>query len=247
MAKESVIVFDGEDKFIAKKDKHYDKSTGFSNYVGAAGELITAPQAEAQMPTTADGAVFNQYMASQNTSLDLPVSSDPDFCQKAQQFISTNGDGRATPDQVMQVYNEFQRVCVRPTEEDTSFVEPSWETLSCDEIDEKLRQLNETLVVSRMAQAIRARYENAIANGTRVKAEKCGLNPPALGDVPPTPTPTPTPTPSPTGVSLSNLGVAPKAAPKAGGGEKKEEKKSNLWIWLLVAAGAVILLSGDKK
>ena len=40
MAKESVIVFDGEDKFIAKKNKQYNKFTGYGNYVGAEGEEI---------------------------------------------------------------------------------------------------------------------------------------------------------------------------------------------------------------
>ena len=215
MAKESVIVFDGEDQFIAKKAMQYDKQTGFGNFVGAGGDTSTTP----------DGAVFNQYIASQNTSLVIPNVSDTDFCVKAQQFIATNGDGRATPDQVMQVY----------------FVEPEWETLSCDEIDEKLRSLNETMTVSRLVESVRIKYETAIANGNRVKTEKCGVNPPALPDVPPTP-------PTTTNVPLNNLGVPP-AKPKAsqGGGQKEEKKGSNFLIWVLVAAAAYMLLSSNKK
>ena len=244
MAKESVIVFDGEDKFIAKKDKQYDKSTGFSNYVGAGGETLQSPPTETAMPTTADGALFNQYIASQNTSLDVPVSSDPDFCSKAQEFLSNNGGGRATPEQVMQVYNEFQRVCVRPAEDDNSFVEPNWATLSCDEIGAKITELENTLATSRMVEKLRAKYETAVANGKSAQTEKCGVNPPALPDVPPAPTPTPTPI-----VSLTNLGVAPQSGAAAGGGgaEKEEKKRSNLWIWLVVGAGLLYLLSKDKN
>lgn len=231
MAKESVIVFDGEDQFIAKKAMQYDKQTGFGNFVGAGGDTSTTP----------DGAVFNQYIASQNTSLVIPNVSDTDFCVKAQQFIATNGDGRATPDQVMQVYNDFQNTCVRPTEDVEPFVEPEWETLSCDEIDEKLRSLNETMTVSRLVESVRIKYETAIANGNRVKTEKCGVNPPALPDVPPTP-------PTTTNVPLNNLGVPP-AKPKAsqGGGQKEEKKGSNFLIWVLVAAAAYMLLSSNKK
>lgn len=230
MAKESVIVFDGEDKFIAKKGTQYDKFSGFGNSVGAGGEIATTPE----------GAAFNQYIASQNTSLVIPSVSDTDFCVKAQQFISTNGDGRATPEQIMQVYNDFQATCVRPSEDVEPFVEPDWATLSCDEIDEKLRSLNETMTVSRLVETVRVKYENAIANGNRIKAEKCGINPPALPDVPPTP--------PPTNVTLTNLGVPP-AKPKApsGGGQKEEKKGTNFLIWVLVAAAAYMLLSSDKK
>jgi hypothetical protein len=50
-------------------------------------------------------------------------------------------------------------------------------------------------------------------------------------------------------VSLTNLGVAPQSGAAAGGGgaEKEEKKRSNLWIWLVVGAGLLYLLSKDKN
>lgn len=245
MAKESVIVFDGEDKFIAKKNKQYNKFTGYGNYVGAEGEASLGAQPNTTSSTTADGAIFNQYIASQNASVVIPNATDVDFCQKAQEFLRTNGNGLATPDQIMGVYNQFQATCVRPQqEEQNSFTEPDWNSLSCDEIQAKINSINDLLSVSRLLPELRASYENALANGNRVKVEKCGITPPTLPDTPPT-----NPTPVLSGVSLTNLGVPPKSggAQGGGGGEKEEEKKSNLWIWLVVAAGLVILFSKDNK
>ncbi len=244
MAKESVIVFDGEDKFIAKKNKQYNKFSGYGNFVGAEGEASQGAQPNTTSSTTADGAIFNQYIASQNASVVIPNATDSDFCQKAQEFLRTNGNGLATPDQIMGVYNQFQATCVRPQqEEQNAFTEPDWNSLSCDEIQAKINSINDLLSVSRLLPEVRVNYENAIANGNRVKAEKCGMTPLALPDVPPT-----NATPILSGVSLTNLGVRPSSGATQGGGEEKEEeKKSNLWIWLVVAAGVVLLFSKDNK
>lgn len=234
MAKESVIVFAGEDKFIAKKDRDFNKQTGFSNLVGANGENVV-PQEITPNPLTPPDKVA------------IPISTDSDFCEKAQQFISTNGNGTATPDEVMSVYAAFQAICQRPQPD----VEPSlltidWASLSsCDELASKIKELEDLLATSRMPQDQRARYEAALERGRTAQNEKCGVTPPALPDVPPPP---PTP-PKGTGVVLSGLGVPPARGGGApsGGGEKKVEKKSNLWIWLIVAAGAYLLLSSNKK
>ena len=238
MAKESVIVFAGEDKFIAKKDRDFNKQTGFSNLVGANGENIVSQDITPNPLTPPDKVA-------------LPIPSEADFCTKAQQFISTNGNGTATPDEVMRVYADFQANCQRPQ----SDVEPSlltidWATIaSCDELASKIKELEDLLATSRMPQDQRARYEAALERGRMAQTEKCGVTPPVLPDLPPPPTPTPTP-PTGTGVVLSGLGGPPArggGAPASGGGEKKIEKKSNMWIWLIVAAGAYLLLSSDKK
>ena len=239
MAKERVIVFDGEDKFIAKKGKEFNKITGFANVVGAEGETISNI-ASPETPTTVSDALV------------IPNPSDADFCTKADEFIRTNGGGRATPDVVMQVFSQFQANCQRPQPD----VEPTlltidWDSLSCDEINTKIQAIQDLLAVARMVGEERARYEAALERGNAAKVQKCGVTPPALPDVPPPPTPAPLPAPTPKPASpLVNLGVPPArggAASGGGSGDKKEEKKSNLWIWLLVAAGAYLLLSSDKK
>lgn len=232
MAKESVIVFAGEDKFIAKKDRDFNKQTGFSNLVGANGDNVL-PQEITPNPLTPPDKVA------------VPSPTDSDFCEKAQQFISTNGNGTATPDEVMSVYAAFQANCQRPQPDvEPSLLTVDWASLSsCDEVTAKVRDLENLLATSRMPQDQRARYEAALERGRMAQTEKCGVTPPALPDVPP-----PTP-PTGTGVVLSGLGVPPARGGGApsGGGEKKVEKKSNLWIWLIVAAGAYLLLSSNKK
>lgn len=234
MAKESVIVFAGEDKFIAKKDRDFNKQTGFSNLVGANGDNVV-PQEITPNPLTPPDKVA------------VPSPTDSDFCEKAQQFISTNGNGTATPDEVMSVYAAFQANCQRPQPDvEPSLLTVDWASLSsCDEVTAKVRDLENLLATSRMPQDQRARYEAALERGRMAQTEKCGVTPPALPDVPPPP---PTP-PTGTGVVLSGLGVPPARGGGApsGGGEKKVEKKSNLWIWLIVAAGAYLLLSSNKK
>jgi hypothetical protein len=227
MAKETVIVFDGEDKFIATKNKEYDKVTGFANVVGA-GE---------NTPSTAES------LFTPPEKMPIPSPSDSAFCEKAEYFIRTNGNNTATPEEVMQVAASFRQNCQRPTPD----VEPSllvinWASLSCDEITAKIKEIEDLLAVSRMPLEERARYEAAVERGKEAKVEKCGITPPALPDLPPPPTPTPTPKPI-----LSGLGIPPKRSGGADGGGQQEKKKSNLWIWLLVAAGAYLLLSGDKK
>jgi len=230
MAKESVIVFDGEDKFIAKKDRDFNKQTGFSNLVGANGE------------STASDITPNPLTPPDKVAVPSPIDSD--FCSRAQVFISTNGNGTATPQEVMQVYSDFQANCQRPQPDvEPALLTVDWASLSCDEIASKAKEIEDLLSVSRMPQEQRARYEAALERARMSQTEKCGVTPPALPDLPPPPPKLP-----PTGVVLSGLGVPPaRGGAPSGGGEKKVEKKSNLWIWLLIAAGAYFLLSSDKK
>jgi hypothetical protein len=240
MAKESVIVFDGEDKFIAPREKEFDKIVGFANVVGQNDTRDVAapvtPQDEAPTPTPSPAQMA------------LPVPSDADFCERAEAYIRTNGGGSASPSDIMEVANNFRANCQRPPSEvRPELLTVNWSSLSCDEIDAKIREIQDFLAVVRIVPEERSRYEASVERGMAAKTEKCGVTPPSLPDVPPTPTPTPTPKPTPI---LAGLGIPPSkgGAAGGGGGEKpQEKKKSNLWIWLLVAAGAYLLLSGDKK
>ena len=205
--RERVIVFDGEDKFIVKKNHTYNSATGDMRYVGPKADRIAAPK---------DGTV------------DLAPPSVPILVDNPPQNPPTLPLDTITPE---------------------PFQAPNWASLDCEQIDAELSNIRQFLSTVRMPAEALAPYQSAIQDGERQKASKCGINPPALPDVPPTPTPTPTPRPLPA-VPLVNLGQPPRggAAGGAGGGEKKpeEKKKSSLLLWILIAIGAAYLL-GDKK
>lgn len=253
--KERVVVFDGEDKFIAKKDRIYDKSTGKS-YGGK----------------NPEGDRFKQYMLEKQKGCVVPELGDPDFCKKAEQFIKTRGEGKATPEQVWKVHSLFQDNCVEkpkeksaagdiqtppiipdlPTSSTLTF--PDWESLDCDSIEREIAALQQTLLTSRFSGEMVDLYNAAISRGTAVKAQKCGIAPPVLGDTPlPPASPTPrTPSPilvNPLGVSLSasTLGAQPNSASqtKSDSGDKK--KSSNLLIWILLGGAVIYLLTSNKK
>ena len=254
--KERVVVFDGEDKFIAKKDRIFDKSKGKS-YSG----------------NNPEGDRFKQYMLEKQKGCVVPELGDPDFCKKAEQFIKTRGEGKATPEQVWKVHSLFQDNCVEkpkeksaagdiqtppiipnlPTSSTPTF--PDWESLDCDSIEREIAALQQTLLTSRFSANVVDLYNTAISRGTAVKAQKCGIAPPVLGDNPLPPVdapPAPRPTPvvvNPLGVSLSasSLGMQPNSGSqtKSDTGEKK--KSSNLLIWLLVGGALIYLITSQKK
>lgn len=253
--KERVVVFDGEDKFIAKKDRIYDKSTGKS-YGGK----------------NPEGDRFKQYMLEKQKGCVVPELGDPDFCKKAEQFIKTRGEGKATPEQVWKVHSLFQDNCVEKPKEksaagdiqtppiipnlptSTTPTFPDWESLDCDSIEREIAALQQTLLTSRFSGEMVDLYNAAISRGTAVKAQKCGIAPPVLGDTPlPPASPTPrTPSPisvNPLGVSLSasTLGTQPNSASqtKSDSGDKK--KSSNLLIWILLGGAVIYLLTSNKK
>lgn len=256
MKREKVVVFDGEDKFIAPKNRVYNKKIGKSEFVG----VVESPEGDKAPVTTIDGDAFNDYMRKKDLPAVMPSPSEPDFCAKAQAFIQTNGDGRATPEQIMQVYQLFQDNCVEkpkevkpvesdsppptpPQEEEPVF--PSWETLDCETLANEISRLQQTLSVSRFSEAIRGKYEAAIAQGKALQDSRCPKAPPVLGSLPTTS--------APLGVSLSvpTLGKPPVRAGGAaggGGGEKEPEPKkgSNWLLWLLIG-GTVLYFVTRKK
>lgn len=256
MKREQVVVFDGEDKFIAPKSRTYNKKIGKSEFVG----VVESPEGNKAPISTIDGDAFNDYMRKKDLPAVLPSPSEPDFCAKAQAFIQTNGDGRATPEQIMQAYQMFQDNCVekpkevKPVESDSpppvtpdeeQPVFPVWETLDCETLASEISRLEQTMTVSKLSESIRGKYETAISQGKSLQDTRCPKAPPVLGSMPSSS--------SPLGVSLSapNLGKPPAklgGAPAGGGGEEKEEpKKGTNWLLWLLIGGATLYFVTRKK
>lgn len=246
MRKERVVVFDGEDKFIMPRKKTYDVAKGVAYDVSVAAD------------DTKEGAAFKEYMLKKDSEVSLPSPSDADFCAKIKGFISTNGEGRATPDDIMRAYQLFQDNCVEKpaaptpvqTEQPTTEpVFPDWQSLDCDTIESEIRRLENELTVIRTTPEARTRIENAVAAGKAERDRKCQRNPPPLGVVDTPPPPPPALLPSGVSLSTPTLGQPPK--PKggaAGGGEKEPEPKkgSNWLIWVLLGGAALYFLTRKR-
>lgn len=261
MNKERVIVFDGEDKFIApRKVAHTAKKI----------------KSNSNAPLSKEGEIFKAFMRKQGTPVVIPSPSEADFCKRMEAFIKTNGDGRATPEMVMKAVQLFQENCIEKPKQDKAEVAetgemtpretptdvpvetppaldfPNWEIFECDALDREIANLEQTLTTSRFTPEIRAQYEAAIAAAKAVRDTKCLRNPPALPDVPPTPTGgtlPPTVVLPPSGVSLSTptLGKPPMGGSISNGGAKDEPKKGSNWlIWALLAGAALYLLTRKK-
>jgi hypothetical protein len=243
MRKERVVVFDGEDKFIKPRTKIYDRSKGVAYEASVAGE-------------TKEGVAFKEYMLKKDSVVALPSPSDADFCAKIRDFISTNGEGKATPDDIMKAYQLFQDNCVEkpapPTQTEqptTEPVFPDWQSLDCDTIDNEIRRIENELAVIRTTSEVRTRYENAVAAGRAEKERKCMRNPPPLGVVDTPPPPPPTLLPSGVSLSTPTLGQLPKpkAMPLEDGGSKPEPNKGSNWlIWVLLGGAALYFLTRKR-
>lgn len=109
MSKEQVIVFDGEDKFIAPREISYDVRRGVS--IGADGT---------ETPNTSEGDIFKAYMAADGQTVSLPSPIEPDYCVQLENFIVTRGGGLATPEQIMEAHQLFLTNCVQTTSTTTS-------------------------------------------------------------------------------------------------------------------------------
>jgi hypothetical protein len=110
--KQSVVVFDGEDKFIKPRSVSYDLKAGKSEYVGLMEEQITEKPNE--RPADAPPYGYN------TGTFVMPDPSDPEFCNKVKQYINTRGNGTATPDAIMSAYNAFNRFCKTDTTDTTT-------------------------------------------------------------------------------------------------------------------------------
>lgn len=232
--KERVIVFDGEDKFISAKGNSEDSQL------------------------SPEGARFKKYMLNQSTPVVIPNPSDSDFCEKAELFIKTNCGGKATPQQVWDVHELFQKYCLKKGEKESPSDEknkeeiksdndlkfPDWNNIDCDTIAKEIKRLEDILLTARLPMDVLAQYKSAIDDGKNVQAKKCTLETPTMPSDPEA-------TSSfPSFVSLSNpnLGIPP------GVKEKKEipliDKKSNnnyLVIAAIALIGAYFIISKNNK
>jgi len=100
--KESVVVFDGEDKFIKPRTRTFDLKAGKSEYVGLSEENPSG-----------------QYGYNMGTFV-MPDPSDPKFCETVKEYINTRGNGTATPDALMSAYNAFNQFCKGETPSTTT-------------------------------------------------------------------------------------------------------------------------------
>lgn len=105
MLKEKVVVFNGEDKFISPRNTIYDKNAGESQLVKDSNSLNT-------IITNPDKQVFDDYMARKGTPVIMPSPVEPNFCARMEQFISSRGNGMASPEMQMEAYKLFQDNCV---------------------------------------------------------------------------------------------------------------------------------------
>lgn len=112
MKKEGVVVFEGEEKFIAPRNQTFDKKTGESEFVG--GNQTPSPS---EIETNPDKKAFDEYMLRKNNPVSIPSPVEPNFCQRISDFIKTNGDGKATPEMIMEAYQLFQDKCVEKPKE----------------------------------------------------------------------------------------------------------------------------------
>jgi hypothetical protein len=100
MAKETVIIFDGEDKFMSKSNKKYDKNKGVAYFVGGDGEVST----ETTTSTTTAAPV--------NLGSPMPIpDGSADYCSRLELYIKKRGDNLATAEQIMEAHQYFLTNC----------------------------------------------------------------------------------------------------------------------------------------
>jgi hypothetical protein len=114
--KESVVVFDGEEKFIKPRSMTYDLKAGKSEFVGIIDEVKEINPARE-----------NPYGYNQGT-FQMPDKSDPLFCARIKEYINTRGAGTATPESIMSAYNAFNQFCKESASPDSTTTETTTST-----------------------------------------------------------------------------------------------------------------------
>ncbi len=121
---------------------------------------------------------------------------------------------------------------------------PRWSMLSCDEILKAIASLQETLTYIKASEAVIQQYYNEIELGKKTYASRCPSG--TKDDVPPPPPP-----PPPSDINLivppSGPIFAPPTGGTGGGGGAKEEKESYSWLWLVLMAAGVYVLTRKSE
>jgi len=91
MAKEKVIIFEGEHKFVAPRTHTFDTAKGEATYVGGNGAADTGVQTPSSV---------------------MPIFGEADYCNRLQAYINSRGENTASPEQVMIAYQNFQTNCL---------------------------------------------------------------------------------------------------------------------------------------
>lgn len=271
MVKERVIVFDGEDNFIAPKTRNYDKNKGTSEFVSQVGAENT--------PTSPEGDAFSRYMLLKNQEVVIPQPNEQDFCMRIQSFISGRGAGKATPEQIMTAYQLFQNNCIEkpvprpvaperpsgigsplpiegdlppstpPTISDVSF--PNFSILGCEDLDIEISTIENVLSSTKLDALSKNVYQRALVRAKAVKDAKCQPAAPT----PPTSPLVPIGIPAIiTPIGGLGLGLPPMGGGfgGGGGGGSEEElpvvspKKTIPFLWIILGIGAIYLLTRKK-
>jgi hypothetical protein len=122
MAKERVIVFDGEHNFIAPKNKRYDKKKGKSEFVNQVGDPVTTPPKDDVVIRTnlvpvqrSRGTQFTAIsQPTQPQVLPMPQVGEVDFCNKIQAWMMQNTSSpNFSPEQQAIAQSLFQNNCLQ--------------------------------------------------------------------------------------------------------------------------------------
>jgi hypothetical protein len=120
MAKEKVIIFQGEDKFVTPRAHTFDLGTGVKEFVA-----VDGPGKGDERDPTSNIPPLNSGSQNDRNPISnigddggrsgrivaMPTLGEPDYCNKLQNFITTRGYGNATPDQIMAAHDMFKRGC----------------------------------------------------------------------------------------------------------------------------------------
>lgn len=235
--REKVVVFDGENDFIIRKQASFDKNEGKA--VSVDGSV-----------STPEGIAFKEYMDKEGKPIDIPNLSQPDFCARALDFINTRGNGKATAEMVHNTYQLYQANCIEkpPTDnplpavplEQVPVVEaeglPAWDTLDCETLAKEIAKAEKTDTTG-YDFAKRRAYSVSLSSAKALQYSKC---------INPSPVSAPVPVVAPqTLISMddSTFGTPPSSG---GGDSQTADKKNNSTIWLLLGAVVIIYIITKK-
>jgi hypothetical protein len=134
MAKEKVIIFQGEDKFVTPRAHTFDLGTGVKEFVAVDGQgKGNERDPSSNIPPLNSGSQNDRNPISDINDgrsggriVAMPTLGEPDYCNKLQTFITTRGGGNATPDQIMAAHDMFKMNCreADPTTTTTTLAPP---------------------------------------------------------------------------------------------------------------------------